>query len=221
MKTQLRHNMQILKRFDRIFDYVGVLLAAILSFMYFYMWLFAQPNNIGLVYSLAILLVFELFMIHSSILLMVTPRKFVVGLFILLFGGFVALLYLTMPPESVLLSLLYISVVLIRMRYAFFPVYEDVKRYTLSISIFAVLLCIVLILVLSYFSPYISEFNLDRIFRGLSKLKHLPEQSTLVLEHGNLIMCFGFLYFGIMSLFKLSLVGAISVEEDYANERVN
>lgn len=108
------------------------------------------------------------------------------------------------------------------MRYAFLPVYNEVKKYTLSISIFAVLLTIVLILVLSYFSPYISEFNLDRIFRGLSKLKHLPEQSTLVVEHGNLIMCFGFLYYGVMSLFKLSLVGTITVaEEAYVNERIN
>lgn len=106
MRTQLQHNMQILNRFDRFLDYLGVLLAAILSFMYFYMWLFAQPNDIGLVYSLAILLVFEFFTIHSSILLMITPRKLVIGAFVILFGIFITTLYFTMPPESTLISLL-------------------------------------------------------------------------------------------------------------------
>lgn len=203
--------MRILERYDRYLEYVGIFLTAVISFQYFYLWLFAQTSNVRQVEAMSLFLFFEVVLVHSSTLLSAVPRQYSREFLVLIFGASAIALNILVPPGNFWFLFIYLVFILNRMRFAFYSVRPDVRKRTANISVFSIFIGVLLVLLLNAFPSYISEFNLDSAYRGVVNLTDLPSFSKVVANYGHFFMCFGFLYFGFLSVFNLCLAGSIFV----------
>ena len=158
---------------------------------------------------MSLFLLFEVILVHSSTFLSVVPRKYSREFLVLIFGGSTIALNILVPQGNFWFLFIYLLFILNRMRFAFYSVRPDVRKRTANISVFSIFIGVLLILLLNAFPSYISEFNLDNAFRGVVNLTGLPSFSKVVANYGHFFMCFGFLYFGFLSVFNLCLAGSI------------
>ena len=177
-------SISIIEKYDRQFEYAGILMNVFIVYQLLQLWVFPQPTQAEKIYSMSSLMAFEFVLVHS--------------------GVFMAL----MPNNVILIT--YMFVVLNRMRFAFFNVDKKFKDRTILFSIIALIVYFILIFVVAFSSEILPPFGLTNEFLNLSgynKLKNnLGGSGGLFLDAPQTGLCLGILYYSILAIIEGKLI---------------
>lgn len=192
----------ILERYDRPFEYVGVLLKLILVFRFWMMWSSPQPEDAIHINNLATFMAFEFVMVHSGIFMSLFPRK--ISLYIIVpFYGLFALAF-TAAIQDYTILIIYLFVVFNRMRFAF----SDVPRWMRDRAIFTSVIAMMLYFVLLFVSigvPF-PELGLDKAYLDAAQFSSLTNTSGTFIDEPYSVMAFGIMYYLGLAIFELYLI---------------
>ena len=67
--------MRIIERYDRQFEYAGVLMDVVIAYQFFSIWHHPTMDDLPQLGTLSLLMIFEFIMVHSGVFMAVMPKK--------------------------------------------------------------------------------------------------------------------------------------------------
>ncbi len=197
--------LKIIERYDRPFEYGGVLMSLVLAFKYLSLWLSPEANQVSIIYSFATLMAFEFIMVHSGVFMAVMPKKVTLFLLLPLYGLFALAFNYSIPDGNSILYI-YFFVVFNRMRFAFSDVPKHIRIRAVLMSVFSVLIYFVLVMIVAIFSDSIPEFGLNSNFLESSGYNDHKTSGGLFTDLPHTAICLGFTYYTLIGLIQLYLL---------------
>jgi len=154
--------MNILEKYDKPFEYGGILIKLFIAYQFFTLWTNPQLSDATKISDLAILMAFEFVMVHSGVFMAVMPRKITLYVLVPIYALFALAFNMSVSNNTILI--LYLMVVFNRMRYAFSDVSKAVKSRTIFISVLAAIIYFVLIFVMMFNMNSLPEYGLNANF---------------------------------------------------------
>ena len=195
-------SISIIEKYDRQFEYAGILMNVFIVYQLLQLWVFPQPTQAEKIYSMSSLMAFEFVLVHSGVFMALMPKKWSLIIFVPFYGLFAYAFNKSMPNNVILIT--YMFVVLNRMRFAFFNVDKKFKDRTILFSIIALIVYFILIFVVAFSSEILPPFGLTNEFLNLSgynKLKsNLGGSGGLFLDAPQTGLCLGILYYSILAI---------------------
>ena len=146
-------SISIIEKYDRQFEYAGILMNVFIVYQLLQLWVFPQPTQAEKIYSMSSLMAFEFVLVHSGVFMALMPKKWSLIIFVPFYGLFAYAFNKSMPNNVILIT--YMFVVLNRMRFAFFNVDKKFKDRTILFSIIALIVYFILIFVRIDYNPII------------------------------------------------------------------
>ena len=201
-------SISIIEKYDRQFEYAGILMNVFIVYQLLQLWVFPQPTQAEKIYSMSSLMAFEFVLVHSGVFMALMPKKWSLIIFVPFYGLFAYAFNKSMPNNVILIT--YMFVVLNRMRFAFFNVDKKFKDRTILFSIIALIVYFILIFVVAFSSEILPPFGLTNEFLNLSgynKLKsNLGGSGGLFLDAPQTGLCLGILYYSILAIIEGKLI---------------
>ncbi len=164
--------MNILEKYDDQFAYSSVIFNIAMAIQAFVLWFHPTLADADKIYTTALLIVFEFFMIHSAPFMLFFPKK--ISLFIFFpFYGLFALAFNALADGNTVLYF-YLIIVFNRMRFAFFNGDKNLKSRTGTLSVIALVVWLLGIFIINMIKNYLPVFGLSENFLELSgyRAKH-------------------------------------------------
>lgn len=198
-------SLGIIERYDRQFEYAGVLFQLVIAYKYFQLWSAPQPHQAEMILSMALLMIFEFVMVHSGVFMAILPKKWSLFVFVPVYGIFALAFNMAIPNNHIIL-ITYLLVVINRMRFAFSDVPRALRIRTIVMSVAAALVYFVLIFVVLMASDLIPELGLTPSFLASSGYNDMQKGSGEFVDYPHLTLCFGALYYTLSALVEFKLM---------------
>jgi hypothetical protein len=192
----------IIERYDRPFEYFGVLLKLLIVFQFWTLWSAPQPEDAMRINNFATLMAFEFVMVHSGIFMSVFPKKISLYFFVPLYGLF-ALAFVAAIEDNTIL-IIYLFVVFNRMRFAF----SDVPKWMRDRAIFTSVIAMIIYFLLIFVSVGIPfpELGLNQEYLETVQFASLTDTSGIFIDTPHIAMVFGVMYYLGLAIFELYLI---------------
>ena len=194
--------INVIEKYDTQFAYIGVMMNVVLAAQAYWLWINPTMNDATKIYTIAVLISFEFFMVHSGVFMAAFPKKISLFIFFPLYGLFALSINAMVDGNSVLI--LYLVVVFQRMRFAFTNVNKGLKNKAESFSVFAVLIWMLTILILIISKNHIPLFGLDENFLVMSGYRE-KHSIGIFTKEPNIAMAFAFFYYLLLALTEFNL----------------
>ena len=208
--------MGIIEKYEKRFEYAGILMNLFLAFQFFILWYSPELDQAGKIYTSLWLIVFEFFMVHSSVILAVLPKR-VSFIFLFVFYGTFAWIFNKMVPGNLILYI-YLILVFNRMRYAFYEVDPLVKKRTVWSSRLAFVSYLILMVIIALGNQYVSRLGLTEEFLITSGYTQLASATGLFVEQPHLALCLGCIYYTVLSVEAFLLTRYWQVDNEQQTE---
>jgi len=205
--------MKIIEKFDRQFEYAGILMNVLIAYQFFILWLHPQVNDVDKIATLAALILFEFVMVHSGVFMAVIPKKLSLLILVPFYGVF-ALAFNTLVDDNLIL-IAYLLVILNRMRFAFSDVPKAVRKRTIMKSVFSALIYFLLLFACTGGSSVIPKLGLDNDFIQLSGLGTTNNTNAVFIEMPHAAMAFGVIYYCLIALME-----ALFLNRNFTGENI-
>lgn len=192
--------MNIIERYNRQFEYAGLLMTLIIAFQFYRLWHNPIIGDTPKIITMGILVIFEFIMIHSGVLMSTMPKK--ISLYGLLpFYGLFALAFSAAAQDPIVL-LIYLLVVFNRMRFAFSDVPKVLKQQTILKSILAALAYFVLIFPFIFGSEHVPKWGMT--MDTLQEIGYPGDSDAVRLfnEMPHVVIAFGFTYYCLLAIIE-------------------
>ncbi len=190
--------MNILEKYDRPFIYGGILMNLFLSLQIFILWYSPNLNEAGKIYTAVWLIIFEFFLVHSSLITAVLPKKVSIPFLFVFYGSFAWLFNSKLPGNIILI--VYMIMVFNRMRFAFYEVDPKTKRKTKWLSGMAIATYFVLAFIIGFGNEYVSKLGLTDSYLSLSGYNGLKLAGGEFIDHPHLALSLGSIYYFLLSI---------------------
>ncbi|MGI9547602.1 MAG: hypothetical protein ACR2MM_10220 [Flavobacteriaceae bacterium] len=190
--------MGVIEKYEKPFEYAGVLMNLFLAIQFIMLWYSPGMEQAEKIYTSVWLIMFEFFMVHSSVVLAVLPKK-ISFIFLFAFYGIFAWLFNRMVPGNLILYI-YLILVLNRMRYAFYDVEVTIKKRTIWSSSIAFVTYIVLGLIIGFGNEYVSQFGLTEEYLSTSGYNQMITKGGFFIDRPHLGLCLGAIYYIFLSV---------------------
>ncbi len=185
----------------RLSFWIGPLIYALLVFEMGRYWIAPDPNNTDRLQTLAVMMVFEFIMVHSGVFMAVMPKKISLLFFVPVYGVF-ALAMNTMAPGNTILWI-YLSVVFVRMRFAFSNPKGSEPQIAITISLCAVLIYFALLVSFILNAHLVPKIGLTDQFLLESGYKDSITTGGLLTDMPQVSMAMGVVYFSLLALIEI------------------
>ena len=196
--------MRIIERYDRQFEYAGVLMDVVIAYQFFSIWHHPTMDDLPQLGTLSLLMIFEFIMVHSGVFMAVMPKK--ISLFVLIpfYGVFAWAMNNALDDNTVMY--IYLMVVFNRMRFAFSDVSIEIRNRAFYKSVMAAMMYFFMIFIFVFGADYIPKLGLTEEFISLSGYgKDLKYEGAFVdLPHS--AMAFGVFYYCGLALIEALLL---------------
>ena len=197
--------MNIIEKYENQFAYSGVVMNLLLAAQAYLLWTNPTVNDANKIYTIAVLMGFEFFMIHSGVFMAAFPRKISLYVFFPLYGMFALAINAMTDGNAVLY--LYLIVIFQRMRFAFFNANKGLKNKAISFSAWAVIIYMFSIMIVLFNSDNVSVFGLTDDFLVISGYRDKHSVGVFT-DSPNLAMAFAVIYYGLLALTEFNLTRA-------------
>ena len=197
--------MNIIEKYENQFAYSGVVMNLLLAAQAYLLWTNPTVNDANKIYTIAVLMGFEFFMIHSGVFMAAFPRKISLYVFFPLYGMFALAINAMTDGNAVLY--LYLIVIFQRMRFAFFNANKGLKNKAISFSAWAVIIYMFSIMIVLFNSDNVSVFGLTNDFLVISGYRDKHSVGVFT-DSPNLAMAFAVIYYGLLALTEFNLTHA-------------
>ncbi len=197
--------MNIIEKYENQFAYSGVVMNLLLAAQAYLLWTNPTVNDANKIYTIAVLMGFEFFMIHSGVFMAAFPRKISLYVFFPLYGMFALAINAMTDGNAVLY--LYLIVIFQRMRFAFFNANKGLKNKAISFSAWAVIIYMFSIMIVLFNSDNVSVFGLTNDFLVISGYRD-KHSVGIFTDSPNLAMAFAVIYYGLLALTEFNLTRA-------------
>ena len=197
--------MNIIEKYENQFAYSGVVMNLLLAAQAYLLWTNPTVNDANKIYTIAVLMGFEFFMIHSGVFMAAFPRKISLYVFFPLYGMFALAINAMTDGNAVLY--LYLIVIFQRMRFAFFNANKGLKNKAISFSAWAVIIYMFSIMIVLFNSDNVSVFGLTNYFLVISGYRD-KHSVGIFTDSPNLAMAFAVIYYGLLALTEFNLTRA-------------
>lgn len=192
----------IIERYDRPFEYLGVLLKLIIVFQFWSLWYAPQPEDVARITNLATLMAFEFIMVHSGIFMALFPKKISLYVFVPFYGLFALAFTAIMDDYTVLV--IYLFVIFNRMRFAFSDVPTWMRDRAIITSIMAMIFYFVLIIASS--SIPLPKLELNETYLEAVQFSSFSDTEGTFIDEPHTAMAFGIFYYLALALFEVYLI---------------
>lgn len=210
--------INLIEKYDNQFAYAGVMMNIALAVQAYWLWINPTMNDATKIYTIAVLISFEFFMVHSGVFMAAFPKKISLFIFFPLYGLFALSINAMVDGNSVLI--LYLVVVFQRMRFAFTNVNKDLKNKAEAFSAWAVLIWMLTIMVLVFNKDNLPVFGLDENYLVMSGYRE-KHSVGIFTKAPNLAMAFAFIYYLLLALTEFNLTRSyIKNPERFEKKRI-
>lgn len=192
--------MKIIDRYNRQFEYAGLLMTLLIAFQFYRLWHNPIIGDTPKIITMGILVIFEFIMIHSGVLMSTMPKK--ISLYGLLpFYGLFALAFTAAAQDPIVL-VIYLLVVFNRMRFAFSDVPKVLKQQTILKSILAALAYFVLVFPFVFGREHVPKWGMTK--DTLIEIGYPGESDAARLFHEmpHVVIAFGFTYYCLLAIIE-------------------
>ncbi|MCM5662364.1 hypothetical protein [Galbibacter mesophilus] len=204
MNSERNMPLNIIEKYDKQFEYVGIAMYVFIASQFFQLWLFPEETQAEKIYSMSFLIIFEFVMVHSGVFMAVMPKKWSFFIFIPFYGVFAWAFNHAVPNNVVLIT--YLVVVLNRMRFAFFNADKRLKERAAAFSVFALIVYFVLTFVVLFSAEILPEFGLTAEFLEKSGYNAIKSATGTFVDVPQTALCLGVLYYSALAIIEAKLV---------------
>ncbi len=203
--TSSHKGLRIIERYDRQFEYAGILMNLIIAFRLYSLWRTPTLEDASAIYTLGTLMAFEFILVHSGVFMAVVPRKISLWLLFPFYGTFALAFNYALEDNTILW--VYLLVIFNRMRFAFSDVPPGIKKRAILASIFSILIYFFLIIIVAIGSNSIPEWGLHPEFLQFSGYVEIKGDSGgIFIDTPHVAICFGVVYYGLLALLEALLL---------------
>lgn len=196
--------MQIIEKYDRQFEYLGILIKLLIAYNFYAVWTEPSLDDTIRISDLATLMAFEFIMVHSGFFMALAPRKVTLYALVPAYGLFALGFYASMESPTILFS--YLIVVFNRMRFAFSNINLSIMRRTIATSVIALAIFLVSIIAITVNENTIPKYGLNNSFLELSGYNTAKTASGVFIDTPHIAICFGLIYYCTLALAELTLI---------------
>jgi len=197
--------MSIIEKYDKQFAYSGVVMNIALAIQAYLLWTEPTMNDANKIYTIAILMAFEFFMIHSGVFMAAFSRKVSLYIFFPFYGLFALAINAMADGNTVLY--LYLIVVFQRMRFAFSDVSKGLKNKAVAFSTYAVIIWLFAIGIIMFNKNNLPLNALNEDFLVLSGYREKHSIGAFT-DDPHIAMVFGIIYYSLLALTEFNLTRA-------------
>lgn len=199
----------IIEKHNAYFVYSSVVMNLILSYQFYSLWANPGIHESDKILSFATIIFFEIFMVHSGVLMVVLPRKLSLYLLFPTYGLIAFVINASVNNNTILA--IYCLVVFNRMRFAFSDVSDTIKAKVIMMSILSAILYFLLIFVI-VLSP-IPELGLTKDFLNSNGYFKDLKASGIFVDQPQYAMCMGFVYYILLAVLEVLLIKKHIIKE--------
>ena len=206
--------MNIIEKYDRPFEYAGIVLNILVAFQFYQIWNNSQPADVNKIYTLTVLIVFEAVLVHSGVLMATLKRKAVLFIIIPFYGLFAYVLSLSLEEQSILI--LYLFIVLNRMRFVFLEVPDAIRKRAIAKSALVASFFFLMLMAFMIYQPTLPKLSLTQDFlvqSGYSKYNI----RAIFFSSPHIVVGFGFIYYCFLVLVEAFFVNRTFDENSIIN----
>jgi len=208
--------MNILEKYNNEFAYTGAAINIAMAVQFFMLWKQPDLEDATKIYSIAILMGFEFFMVHSGVFMAAMPKKVSLYVFVPIYGLFAWAINTMIPGNDILY--LYLFIIFGRMRFAFSDVSEKIRAMTAFISVQNALAWFFLIAILGFNKERIPRLGLTDLY--LEKANYLAiKKSGGLSDTPHLALSFAVIYYGFLALIEISTIRSFS-KRDFKGKQI-
>ncbi|SHI53544.1 hypothetical protein [Pseudozobellia thermophila] len=201
--------MQIIERYDRQFEYGGILMNLFVAYQFFTLWFDPQINDTGRLATLSVMMLFEFVMVHSGVFMALMPKKLSLYILFPIYGLF-ALAINSMAENNIVL-IAYLLVVFNRMRFAFSDVSKEIRNRIITTSVLGALIYFFMLFFFLLAADYIPKFGLTDEFLKITGYGRSIYTEGAFVDIPHAIMAFGLCYYS-----SLALIEALFLNRNFA-----
>ena len=192
--------MNILEKYNRQFEYAGLLMTVLIAFQFYRIWQNPVIGDTPKIITMGLLIIFEFFMMHSGVLMTALPKK--VSLYGLIpFYSLFALAFTAIAQDPIVL-IIYLMVVFNRMRFAFSDVPKVLKQQTLLKSILVALAYFVLIFPFLFRREHVPKWGMTKDTLKAIGYPGDSEAAGILFEMPHVAIAFGFTYYCLLAIIE-------------------
>ena len=196
--------MNFFKKYDKPFEYAGIIMKLIIAYQFSVIWFQPEASDVSKISSMAILMVFEFIMVHSGVFMAVMPKRLSLFLLVPFYGLFAWGFSSAMEGNDILI--IYLLVVLNRMRFAFSEVDIQIRSRAILFSISAAILYFILIFITLFSNGVFGELGLTQEFLNSSGYFETLTASGEFMERPHTAISFGFFYYCFLAVVETLLL---------------
>jgi MFS family permease len=196
----------VIKRISKIsvFSLIGIAFNFYLIYTFLSLWLHPQTSDIGFIYSLTILIFFEILLISSGFIMSAIGRDWKAWIVFILIYGLFTIGFSSLVNEKIII-IIYCSVVLNRMLSGMLDSGQKEKDEKLKMAEINFAVWFLLIIAVNVFSFFIPKLGLSESFMTSVDYPYLKRRWNFFDSH-HIYMCFGVLYYLILTIIDMILI---------------
>jgi len=187
----------------RISEWLNIVFYGLLVFEMLRLWFAPEPNDVGHILTLGMLMAFEFVLVHSGIFMALLPRRLSLILLVPVYSLFALVMNFAVPGNAILL--LYLAVIFMRMRFAFSNPGEDEKIRAGIMAGLCAFLYFVLAFTFAFGANFIPEFGLTQEFLQTNGYFTQSDASGIFIDQPNVPMAMGIIYFTLLALLEIKV----------------
>lgn len=191
----MKQKQPIVNTLPHMLDYTDVMLNLFMAGWFLRLWIAPHVEDANDIYSLSVLLAFEMLMMHSGTFMAFFPPKWSIFIFIPAYGLF-AWAYSYALEDNFILWI-YLIVVLNRMRFAFFNKDIGLRMRTMKSSFISTFIYLIVLVLTLAVSDYLPAFGLTEAF-----LEEAQPKDSFFLDGPVFVMAFGTFFYVCLAIFN-------------------
>ncbi len=196
--------MNIIEKHNKQFEYAAIVMNLIIAYQFLNVWIYPDASDVSKISSMAGLMAFEFIMVHSGVFMAVMPRKLSLFVFVPFYGLFAWTFSSSMGNTNILI--IYLVVVVNRMRFAFSDVSTQIKNRAIGMSAVAAMTYFVLIFVVLFTNGIFGELGLTQKFLESTTYFDNIKRGGQFLDKPHTAISFGFFYYCALALWEALLI---------------
>ena len=201
----------------RISEWLSIGLYAVLIFEYISLWRDPALADAERIATLTMVVVFEFVLAHSGVFMAVFPKRIALFVFVPFYGMFAYALNASVPGNSI--AILYLGVVLMRMRFIFSAPSDDVKLRAVGLSFFSVFLVMACLIGFSAGADNIPKLGLDEAYLSAVDFENIRDGSGDFERSPHAAMAMGATYFTLLALLEIWINGLLKPRNRQIRDR--
>jgi len=186
-----------------IFSLFGVIMNGCLAYLFLSLWLYPQPSDIDLIYSLTILILFEFVLVHSGVFMSALGRSWIGWLLFIFIYGIFAFAFNTFISGNQII-ILYGAVVLNRMLQGILNRKGADKEQGLMMAAIYAITWFGLLIMVVVGSSYVPRYGLTEEFVQSTNYTTINQAGGDFQGDPHIFMCFGLLYYLMLMFIEIN-----------------